>query len=103
MVVRRDGRQGKVYYHCTSYFRPRVKERCSYRRFIPAEKWEEVVWNDVCTLLRDDRWIDLQLGSQQAQDSNMEKLIRMQEFKVTMAEAKIDSLVKTRFEEVPAL
>ena len=88
MLVRRAGRHSRVYYHCRSYFKPWAKERCSYRRFIPAA-WDEVVWNDVCALLRDDSWIDSQLVSQPAQNKNIEKLLRLETFKLAQAKGKI--------------
>ena len=88
MLVRRAGRHSRVYYHCRSYFKPWAKERCSYRRFIPGA-WDEFVWNDVCALLRDDSWIDSQLASQPAQDENVEKLLRLERFKLSQAKGKI--------------
>ena len=88
MLVRRAGRHSRVYYHCRSYFKPWVKERCSYRRFIPGA-WDELVWNDVCALLRDDSWIDSQLASQPAQEENVVKLLRLETFKLAQAKGKI--------------
>ena len=88
MLVRRAGRHSRVYYHCRSYFKPWAKERCSYRRFIPGA-WDQFVWNDVCALLRDDSWIDSQLASQPAQDENVEKLLRLERFKLAQAKGKI--------------
>ena len=102
MVVRRDGRQKGVYYHCTSYFRPWAKVRCSYHRFIPAKIWDEVVWNDICSFLRDDRWVRQQLASQESQDLNIDKLLRLQEFKIKGAETKIER-VREGFEADPPL
>ena len=102
MVVRRDGRQKGVYYHCTSYFRPWAKVRCSYHRFIPAKIWDEVVWNDICSFLRDDRWVRQQLASQQSQDSNIDKLLRLQKFRIKGTETKIER-VREGFEADPPL
>ena len=88
MVVRRDGRQNRSYYHCSKYFRPWADRPCNYRKFIPAT-WDELVWGDICTWLRDDIWIERQLLSQQSQDENVAKLIRLQQFKKAQAESKI--------------
>ncbi len=91
MLVRRAGRLKRVYYHCKNYFKPWAKERCSYRRFIPGA-WDDVVWNDICSLLRDDSWIDFQLESQPAQEENVEKLLRLARFKLSQAKAKVEKV-----------
>jgi len=88
MVVRRDGRQNRVYYHCSKYFHTWADEPCNYRRFIPGT-WDELVWGDICTWLRDDAWVEQQLMSEQSQDENVEKLIRLQQLKIFQARAKI--------------
>lgn len=88
MVVRRDGRQNRVYYHCSKYFHTWAEEPYNYRRFIPGT-WDELVWGDICTWLRDDAWVEQQLMSEQSQDENVEKLIRLQQLKISQARAKI--------------
>jgi len=88
MVVRRDGRQNRVYYHCSKYFRPWVENPCTYHRFVPGD-WDELVWCDICTWLRDDAWVEQQLVSDQFQDENTAKLIKLQQFKISQAKAKI--------------
>ena len=60
MVVRRDGRLQKVYYHCSKYFRRWAEHPCTYSRFILGT-WDDVIWDDVCTLLGDDSWIEREL------------------------------------------
>jgi hypothetical protein len=96
MIVRRDGRQNRVYYHCSKYFRPWADQPCSYRRFIPGT-WDDIVWSDVCALLRDDAWIEKEHSLQQSQVGSVDKLIRLEEFKVSQARAKI-SKVREGFE-----
>lgn len=88
MVVRRNGRLNRVYYHCSKYFHTWAEEPCSYRRFIPGT-WDEVVWEDICAWLRDDAWVEQQLTSEQSQDENIEKLIRIQQLRIFQARAKI--------------
>jgi hypothetical protein len=88
MVVRRDGRQNRIYYHCSKYFRPWAENPCSYTRFVPGT-WDDLVWGDICTCLRDDAWVEQQLISDQSQDENAAKLIRLQQFKISQAEARI--------------
>jgi len=86
-VVRRNGRLNRVYYHCSKYFHTWAEEPCNYRRFIPGT-WDELVWGDICTWLRDDAWVEQQLMSEESQDENVEKLIRLQQLKISQARAK---------------
>jgi len=88
MIVRRDGRQNRVYYHCSKYFRPWLGRPCDYRKFIPST-WDDHVWDAVCAFLRDDSWLELQLASQQCQDENAAKLARLQEYRISQAHARI--------------
>ncbi|MBI4284074.1 MAG: recombinase family protein [Chloroflexi bacterium] len=88
MVVRRDGRQNGVFYHCSKYFRPWAENPCDYRKFIPGT-WDDLVWGDICTWLTNDAWVEQQLVSEQSQDENVEKLIRLEQFKISQAQARI--------------
>lgn len=88
MIVRRGGRQQRVYYHCSAYFRKWLTPPCSYRTFIPGT-WDDFIWYDVCRLLSDDAWIERQLASQTSQNDSAEKLIRLQQFKISQAASKI--------------
>ena len=88
MIVRRDGRQNRVYYHCSKYFRPWADNPCTYRKFIPAT-WDEIIWSDICALLRDDAWIRKELSSQRSQARSIDKVVRLHEFKISQAKTKI--------------
>ncbi|MFQ5872189.1 MAG: recombinase family protein, partial [Dehalococcoidia bacterium] len=88
MVVRRDGHQQRVYYHCSKYFRPWAGGPCGYRRFIPAT-WDDLLWEDVCSLLRSDTWVEEQVASERSRDENAGKLVRLTQFKKSQAEARI--------------
>ena len=88
MVVRRAGHLNGVYYHCSRYFKSWVENPCNYRKFVPGA-WDQLVWQDICSWLRTDSWVEQQLSSEQLQDENMEKLIRLQVLKISQAEARI--------------
>jgi hypothetical protein len=88
MVVRRDGRQNRVYYHCSRYFRPWDENPCNYRRFIPAT-WDDLVWGDICKWLRQDMWVEQQLASEVSRDDNTAKLVRLQQVKISQARGRI--------------
>ncbi len=91
MVVRRCGRQNNVYYHCSKYFQPWRESPCNYRKFIPVT-WEDMVWEDICRWLRNDTWVEQQLASEGSQDDNTDKLIRLQEYKLSQTKAKIEKV-----------
>ena len=89
MVVRRAGKTHRPYYHCSAYYRPWAKTPCSYSRFVPGS-WDGVVWADVCAFLRNDRWVEEQLGSASSQNENLAQLVRLKSFQKSQAEAKIE-------------
>jgi hypothetical protein len=89
MVVRRDGRKNQVYYHCSKYFRPWEQNRCSYRRFLPADYWDGLVWDIICSLLEDDAWIEQKISSGQSPSEDIGRLIRLQQLKISQAQARI--------------
>jgi hypothetical protein len=88
MVVRRGGHTRRVYYYCSRYFRPWADNPCTYNKFIPGT-WDDLIWGDVCTWLRNDAWVDQQLASEQSQDENTTKLIKLQRWNISQAQAKI--------------
>ena len=85
MVVRKSG--PRIYYCCSKYSRPWAPQHCEYRRFVP-QTWDGVVWQDICTLLRGENWIEDQLEVEGSQDRTLNKLIRLEEFKKTQSETK---------------
>ncbi len=92
MVVRRDGRHGDIYYHCSKYFQPWAEQPCGFRRFISASSWDAIIWGDVCSWLRSDTWVEQQLVSEQEQDENLGKLIKLQEWKIAQVRGKIEKV-----------
>ncbi|MFH1483970.1 MAG: recombinase family protein [Chloroflexota bacterium] len=88
MVVRRDSRQERIYYHCSKYFRPWTENPCNYTRFVPGN-WDDLIWDLTCALLEDDAWLEVQLGSRQSQDESVAKLVRLSQYKITQAQGKI--------------
>ena len=88
MVVRRNGKLNRVYYHCSKYFKKWADNPCTYNKFIPAT-WDEVVWMDLCALLSDDTWVKRELEGRKSTKTDADKLIRLERFKITQAKAKI--------------
>ena len=88
MVVRRHPRYDKLYYHCKVYGRKWDTMPCTYSTFVPGS-WDEVVWADTCSILRDDRWLDSELQIMADQGRDIGRLIRMQEAKIAQMKHRI--------------
>ncbi|MEE9203080.1 MAG: recombinase family protein [Dehalococcoidia bacterium] len=88
MIVRRDSRHKLVYYHCSRYFRAWTENPCTYSRFLPGSL-DDIAWQAVCALLDDDAWLELQLASAHAQSDNIARLIRLEQFKIGQARARV--------------
>ena len=41
------------------------RQPCTYRKFTSGT-WDEIIWSDICALLRDDAWIRKELSSQRS-------------------------------------
>lgn len=50
------------------------------------------MWEDICRWFRNDTWVERQLASDESQDDNTDKLIRLQECKVFQTKAKIEKV-----------
>lgn len=88
MVVRRDGHNNCVYYHCSKHYRPWDNEACTYRRFVPGT-WDETVWDFVCALLSDNAWIDEQITVEQSRQASAAKLLDTEQRKIIQIQSKI--------------
>jgi len=51
--------------------------------------WDDVVWGDISAWLRNDAWVEKQLLSEQSQDENTAKAIRLQEFTISQGQNKV--------------
>ena len=89
MVVRRHPRyKERAYYHCKTYGQRWRERPCTYNTFIPAS-WDEVVWADLCSMLRDESWLDAEVASAQQKDEAIGELLRQQQLKVAQAQRKM--------------
>ena len=92
MVVRRHTKnRQRAYYHCRRHGERWREQPCTYSKFIPSS-WDEVIWADLCSLLRDDRWLDAELESLQSEAQAVSKLNRQQEIKASQAQNKISKI-----------
>jgi hypothetical protein len=88
MVVRRDGKQHKVYYHCVRRYRVWDGDPCGFSKFISA-RWDDVVWDCVYALLNDNSWLEEQLTAEKDHRDAATKLIDAERNKIALIQAKI--------------
>jgi len=91
MVVRRDGDQNRIYYHCSRHYRTWDKDACTYRRFLPGS-WDEVVWDFVFALLSDNSWIEEQLTVEQNKSTASTKLLDKEQRKIAQIQGRITKI-----------
>ena len=88
MVVRRHSRnRERIYYYCRQHGETWPGRPCTYRTFVPGS-WDQIVWADLCSLLRDDRWLEAELKEAKREDEAAAKLARQQEAKVSRVRSK---------------
>jgi len=45
--------------------------------------WDEEIWEEICTMLIDNVWVEQQLNAELSQSADLEKLITMEQFKIS--------------------
>ena len=83
MIVRRHPKYDHLYYHCRVYGRKWEASPCTYSTFIPGS-WDDVVWADICSMLRDDHWLEQEFNAGARQEQGITKLIDAQERKISL-------------------
>ena len=87
-VMRKEAGSDEVFYFCRPHYCPWIKNPCNYRKFIPAS-WDDSIWNDLCRLLRNNEWLEAQLGEEQNRLQDKDKLIQLEENKLKQAKQKL--------------
>jgi DNA repair exonuclease SbcCD ATPase subunit len=85
-VMRR--KNGRFYYYCRSRYCKWLKDPCPYSSFVPGT-WDEEIWDEICELLKNDVWIEQQLSAELDNSQEIEKLIKLQERKISNYQSKI--------------
>jgi hypothetical protein len=89
MAVKRQKESGQgFYYYCRAHSCYWIKDPCPYNHYVPGG-WDNEIWEDIGGLLKDDSWIERQLGTERHQDESVDKLIRLQQSKIKQWEDKI--------------
>jgi DNA invertase Pin-like site-specific DNA recombinase len=87
-VGRQGGSSQGFYYYCRAHYCFWIKDPCLYNHFVPGA-WDNEIWEEIGALLKDDSWIERQLSTETHQDESVDKLIRLQQFKIKQWEDKI--------------
>jgi hypothetical protein len=96
-VVRRDGHDRKIYYHCIRRYRVWDGNGCNFRKFVPS-RWDEVVWDCLYALFSDDSWLEEQLTAEKDHRDAATKLIETEQKKILRLQG-IITRVQTGYEE----
>ena len=85
---RRSDDGSKFYYNCSRVAHVSRYKPCTYRRFVPGE-WDRTAWDCIYAFLKDESLIKSQLSEISEQNANIGKLIKLEEQKVILVQAKI--------------
>ncbi|MDP2916340.1 MAG: recombinase family protein [Dehalococcoidia bacterium] len=86
-VLQKKGRD-QVYYYCRAHYCLWLKDPCSFNRFAPGT-WDDEIWEEICTMLSNDAWLEQQLTAESSRAEDIEKLIRLEQVKINQAKIRI--------------
>jgi hypothetical protein len=89
-VLQKKG-SDQVYYYCRAHYCPWLKDPCIYSRFVPGT-WDDETWEEVCALLSNDTWLDQQLETESSQSADIDKLVRVEQFKISQAKLRVSKV-----------
>jgi len=90
-VLLRDKGSYQVYYHCRAHYCRWIKDPCTYNKFVPGT-WDDEVWEEICSMLSSDAWLEQQLVTELSQSADLEKLIRMEQLKISQAKLRVSKV-----------
>ena len=88
LVLKRIRHTDDFYYLCSRLYRASTDGHCTYRRFIPCS-WDNSVWDCVYALLKQDSWIEDRLQGANKQGPDVERLVKLEQQKITLSQTKI--------------
>ncbi len=89
-VMQKNGSDG-VYYYCRAHYCPWLKNPCTYNRFVSGA-WDDEIWEEICTTLSDDAWVEQQLNVELSQSTDVEKLIRVEQLRISQTKLRISKV-----------
>ncbi len=89
-VLRKRG-SDQVYYYCRAHYRPWLRNTCTFNRFVPAT-WDDEIWEETCAMMSSDAWLEQQLATELSHSANLERLIRMEQLKISQAKLRVSKV-----------
>jgi len=89
-VLRKNG-SDQVYYYCRAHYCPWLRDPCNYSRFVPGT-WDDEIWEEICAMLSNDAWLEQQLVAELSQSADLEKLLRIEQFKISQAKLRVSKV-----------
>ena len=89
-VLRKKG-SDQVYYYCRAHYCPWLQNPCTFNRFIPGS-WDDEIWDEISAMLSNNAWLDQQLATEMSQSADLEKLLRVEQFKISQAKLRISKV-----------
>lgn len=89
-ILRKDGGD-QIYYYCRAHYCAWIKDPCNYNRFVPGT-WDQDIWEEIATMLSNDARLDQQLTAELSQSVDLEKLIRLEQFKINEAKTRVSKV-----------
>jgi hypothetical protein len=90
-VMLREKSFDQVYYYCRAHYCRWIKDPCTYNRFIPGT-WDDEIWEEICSMLSSDAWLEQQLTVELSQSTDLEKLIKLEQHKISQAKLRISKV-----------
>lgn len=88
LVLKRIRHSDDFYYLCSRLYHDTKNGHCTYRRFIPCS-WDNSVWDCVYALLKQEGWIEDRLQGANNHGLDVEKLVKLEQQKITLSQTKI--------------
>ena len=89
-VLRKKG-SDQVYYYCRAHYCSWLNDPCTYSRFVSGT-WDDEIWEEICTMLSSDVWLEQQLTTELSQSTDLEKLVKLEQLKISHAKLRISKV-----------
>jgi len=90
VLLRKKG-SDQVYYYCWAHYCSWLGDPCTYSRFVPGA-WDDEIWEEICSMLSSDTWLEQQLTAELSQSTDLEKLIKLDQLKISQAKLRISKV-----------
>jgi len=89
-VLRKRGTD-QVYYYCRAHYRPWLQNACTFNRFVPGT-WDYEIWDEICTIMGTDAWLEQQLSTELSHSADLEKLVRIEQLRMSQAKLRVSKV-----------